>query len=296
MDIISRLAFAVIVGIVVGIICWAIFQIRNKMVKKSVPRESRIDILKEYSSYESQKETHKHFVKMVLNRPVPDILNKYNYRSYCVTDPDNKDAIVFSMLDFVCDNFSHTGDAVLPADHSITGIIKSCERFGLKTNCRGLSIILAETLRMNGVRARIVTCKPYEEPFEDCHVVVDCLMPSGTRIMLDPTYRLYLTDNNGKYISFAELREGIIAGKTFRYNAKALYNGTVFNYQDYIEYMTKNVLRFNTNYNQDDRDSIFSEIELVPNGYTTNGYSKLINFTSDPEYFWNIGHIKFDTN
>lgn len=142
---------------------------------------------------------------------------------------------------------------------------------------------------MNGIRARIVTCKPYEEPFEDCHVVVDCLMPSGTRIMLDPTYRLYLTDDSGKYISLAELREGIIAGKTFHHNANSSYNGANFNYHDYIEYMTKNVFRFNTNYNQNDTDSVFSEIELVPIGYATKGYSKVIQFTTDRDYFGDMG-------
>lgn len=286
---ILRIIFAVSVGVVFGSICGLIFKMLNKRVKKPVPDESRIDILRRYSDYESQQEIQKHSMKMVLNRPAPEILDKYNYRSYCAVDLENKDALVFSMLDFVCDNFSHTGDAVLQSDHSITGVIKSCEKNGLKTNCRGLSIILAEALRMNGIKARIVTCKPYEEPFVDCHVVVDCLMPSGTRIMLDPTYRLYLTNDNGKYISLAKLREGIIAGRTFHHNVKASYNGVDFNYHDYIEYMTKNVFRFNTNYNQDDTDSVFSEIELVPKGYTTKGYSKVIQFTTDRDYFWGMG-------
>lgn len=284
-----RIIFAVSVGAVFGSICGLIFKTLNKRVKKPVPDESRIDILKRYSDYESQQEIPKHSMQMVLTRPAPEILDKYNYRSYCVADPNNKDAIVFSMLDFVCDNFSHTSDAALQSDHSTVGVIKSCEKNGLKTNCRGLSIILAEALRMNGIRARIVTCKPYEEPFEDCHVVVDCLMPSGTRIMLDPTYRLYLTDDSGKYISLAELREGIIAGKTFHHNANSSYNGANFNYHDYIEYMTKNVFRFNTNYNQNDTDSVFSEIELVPIGYATKGYSKVIQFTTDRDYFGDMG-------
>lgn len=284
-----RIIFAVSVGAVFGSICGLIFKTLNKRVKKPVSDESRIDILRRYSDYESQQEIPKHSMQMVLTRPAPEILDKYNYRSYCVADPNNKDAIVFSMLDFVCDNFSHTSDAALKSDHSIVGVIKSCEKNGLKTNCRGLSIILAEALRMNGIRARIVTCKPYEEPFEDCHVVVDCLMPSGTRIMLDPTYRLYLTDDSGKYISLAELREGIIAGKTFHHNANSSYNGANFNYHDYIEYMTKNVFRFNTNYNQNDTDSVFSEIELVPIGYATKGYSKVIQFTTDRDYFGDMG-------
>lgn len=172
--------------------------------------------------------------------------------------------------------------------YSLIGIIKSCEKMEAKTNCRGLSLILAELLRMNGIRARHITCKPYEAPFQDCHVVVDCLMPSGARIMLDPTYRLYLTDDNGEYISLAQLREGIICGKKFHPNVTASYNGTGFNYDDYIEYMTKNVLRFNTNYILNDTDSILSQVELIPSGYIISGYLSTVRYTTDPDYFWNL--------
>ena len=66
--------------------------------------------------------------------------------------------------------------------------------------------MLVSLLRLNGVKAQHITCMPYEEPFEDCHVVVDCLLPTGKRIMLDPTWRLYLMDKNGEYISLPELR------------------------------------------------------------------------------------------
>lgn len=287
-EVILRISFAGMIGAVIGIISWIIVRRLGRRTKKAVPEESRIDILQKYSSYDRTKVRFRHSMKMVLNRPVPEILNKYNYSSYCNTESDNKDEIVFSMLDFVCDNFGHTSNAALRNDLSMTGIIKSCEKMEAKTNCRGLSLILAELLRMNGIKARHITCKPYEEPFQDCHVVVDCLMPSGARIMLDPTYRLYLTDDNGEYISLAQLREGILCGKTFHPNATAAYNGTEFNYDDYIEYMTKNVLRFNTNYKLNDTDLILSQVELIPSGYTISGYLKIVQYTTDPDYFWNL--------
>lgn len=287
-DVILRISFAGLMGAVIGIIVRIIIRRLGRKKKKAVPKESRIDVLRRYSSYDRTKVKVRHSVKMVLNRPIPEILNKYNYSAYCNTNTGNKDEIVFSMLDFVCDNFSHTSNASLRNDRSMTGIIKNCEKTGAKTNCRGLSLILAELLRMNGIKARHITCKPYEEPFQDCHVVVDCLMPSGARIMLDPTYRLYLTDDNGEYISLAQLREGIICGKTFHPNAAASYNGAEFNYDDYIEYMTKNVLRFNTNYKLNDTDSMLSQVELIPSGYTISGYLDIIRYTTDPDYFWNL--------
>lgn len=286
-DVILRILFAGIIGAVTGIIGYIIVRQLSRGKRKAVPEESRIEILQKYSGYDQTKVKLRHSVKTVLNRPTPEILNKYDYYAYRNTETDNKDETVFSMLDFVCDNFGHTSSASLGNDHSLTGIIKSCEKNGRKTNCRGLSLILAELLRMNGIRARHITCKPYEEPFQDCHVVVDCLMPSGARIMLDPTYRLYLTDDDGKYISLPQLREGIICGKTFRPNATASYNGAGFNYDDYIEYMTKNVLRFNTNFKLNDTDSILYQVELVPKGYTIGGHLN-IQYTTDPDYFWNL--------
>ena len=260
----------------------------SKKCAKPVPDESRIDVLRTYSRYEDRNNKFQHHVKMVLNAPVPDILQKYDYYDYCKTSSNNKDEIVFSMLNFVCDNFKHKSNAVLPSKHNLTALIKSCENLGGMTNCRGLSLILGELLRMNGVMARHVTCKPYEEPFQDCHVVVDCLMPSGARVMLDPTYRLFFTDDNGEYVSLAQLREGIIIGKNFHPYSAASYNDSGFDYSDYIEYMTKNVFRFNTNYRLIDSDSIITQMELIPKGYTTKGLAKIVQYTTNLDYFWKL--------
>lgn len=291
MDPFFKIIFVAALGAVSGFVSWKIAEKQGKREKKAVPEEPRIDVLKKYSEYGEDKVKIRHSPKMVLGRPAPVILQKYNYSAYCKAETDN-DEIVFSMLNFVCDNFGHRSDAVVRGDHSMENVIKCCEKTDMKTNCRGLSLILAELLRMNGVRARHVTCKPYEEPFSDCHVVVDCLLPSGARIMLDPTYRLYLTDDNGEYVSIAQLREGILAGRTFHHNAGASYNGGGFDLDDYIDYMTKNVLRFNTNYNLNNTDSEFSTIELIPKEYTTNGYSRFVQYTTDPDYFWDIGQTK----
>ena len=87
----------------------------------------------------------------------------------------------------------------MSSGRKITDIIEFCERNDNKTNCRGLAILLASLLRLNGIKAQHITCLPYEDPFDDCHVVVDCLLPSGKRIMLDPTWRLFLKDKDGEY-------------------------------------------------------------------------------------------------
>lgn len=289
MELVLRIILAGAIGFLVSLGCVKIFyRYRSGRTIKAVPDEERIDILRRFSDYEEDNISRKHYPEFVLGRPAPKILQKYNYPAYCKTDSENEDAIVFSMLDFVCDNFKHDSHAVTGGTN-LEGVIKSCEKHEQKTNCRGLSIILSELLRMNGIKARHITCKPYEEPFNDCHVVVDCLLPSGSRIMLDPTYRLYFTDDNGDYVSLRQLREDVIAGRTLHANKNASYNGDAFDYDFYIEYMSKNLLRFNANYRSDNTDSISTQIELIPKGYSTDGYSKAVQYTTSPEYFWDMG-------
>lgn len=290
MNIFMRLIFGFTVGAVTYVV-WFHFILKKKpKIVKPIPEESRLEILRKYSEYDTGVESKKYPATFVLNNKIPDILLNYDYLKYSSRSFVNKDDIVFAMLDFVCDHFMHGSNVCLPRDHSMVGIIKGSEKIGLKTNCRGLSLILAELLRMNGIKARHVTCKPFEEPFSDCHVVVDCIMPSGTRIMLDPTYRLYFVDDNGEYVSISQLREGIIQGVDFHPNSNASYNGGEFTYDDYKEYMTKNLLRLNTNCNLDDSlpDMEATEIELIPKGYTTERFAKKVNFVNDPISFWDI--------
>ena len=290
MNIIERIILGFFAGAVTYGVIFLFYSKKKPKIVKPVPEESRLEILKKYSEYDTGADSKKYPATFVLHNKTPDILLKYDYLKYSGRASANEDDIVFAMLDFVCDHFMHDGNVYLPRNRSMVGIIEGSEKIGLKTNCRGLSLILAELLRMNGIKARHVTCKPYEEPFTDCHVVVDCIMPSGKRIMLDPTYRLYFVDDNGEYVSIAQLREGIIRGVDFHPNPNASYNGGEFSYDDYKEYMTKNLLRFNTNFKLDDSlpDMGATEIELIPKEYTTERFSKRVKFITDPISFWNI--------
>ena len=290
MNLVTRTILGFFIGATIFGMMFLLYFRKKHQIVNPVPKESRLEILKKYSEYDTSEESKKYPAAFVLNNKIPDILLKYDYLKYSQRSFAAEDGIVFAMLDFVCDHFMHGSNVRLPRDHSMVGIIEGSEKIGLITNCRGLSLILAELLRMNGIKARHVTCKPYEEPFSDCHVVVDCVMPSGKRIMLDPTYRLYFVDDNGGYVSIAQLREGIIHGVDFHPNMNASYNGGEFTYDDYKEYMTKNLLRFNTNFILDDSsaDREATEIELIPKGYATERFAKSVKFVTDPISFWNI--------
>ena len=263
--------------------------------------KTRLEILKEFAEYDRNKEYGAED-KFVLGGTVPKILEKYNYSEYLKnsdnstddTSDNSKDDLVFRLLDFVCDHFGHDGQNGNGTGNKITDLIKFCEKNNHKTNCRGLSMLLASLLRLNRIKAQHITCMPNEEPFNDCHVVVDCLLPSGKRVMLDPTHRLYLKDKKGEYVSIPHFREMILNDEPFFENETAGYNGGGFNNEDYKTYMTKNLFRFarcTLNKNGIDGNSFETKyIELVPENFPLENLQnaeKRIFLRNDIE-FWKM--------
>ncbi len=255
-------------------------------------KKKRLDILKKYADYDHSKVNSGYITEYVLGGDTPDILAKYRYFSYIENVEPNTDAVVFKLLDFVCDNFGHNGAGGLPAERKVEDIIKFCEEHDQKTNCRGLAILLASLLRLNNIKARHITCMPYEAPFEDCHVVVDCLLPCGKRIMLDPTSRLYYVDDRDEYISLQELRGKLIKGERIHVNANASYNGSAIDSEYNRNYMIKNTFRFSRGiYYEDGSDERTSRrVELIPAGYKTDSFPENLKqeFVYDEELFWKM--------
>lgn len=255
--------------------------------------ETRIEILKRYAKYD-RKQEYGCGNKFVLGGDIPKILEKYQYSDYIRGIDKSSDEIAFRLLDFVCDHFGHNGSGGLSSGRKITDIIVFCEKNDHKTNCRGLAILLASLLRLSGMKAQHITCMPYEEPFDDCHVVVDCLLPSGKRIMFDPTWRLYLKDENGEYLSLPRLRELLAAEDPIFENSTADHNGTGFDKEFYRSYMTKNTVRFaRCTLNRDGVDGRTWNsryIELLPKGYPTEKFSdkKKADFVYNDTEFWKM--------
>lgn len=247
--------------------------------------KTRLEVLKDYSKYDSRCASLPQG-EFILGGLVPPILEKYNYNSYINMYESNSDDLVFSIFNFVCDNFKHNGLIPLKNNVTIQGLIEFCENNDGMANCRGLAILLSSLLRLNKIKARHITCMPYEEPFQDCHVVVDCELPSGKRIMLDPSFRTYLLDENNEYISLKQLREKLINEENIYFNKDASYNGGKIDKVYYINYMTKNTFRFN-------RCNVFKEgydkndIQLIPLEYI-NLYNDKTLYTFNSDMFWEM--------
>ena len=257
--------------------------------------QTRIEILRQYAAYDSERtDACPCGNEFVLGGEVPEVLKKYGYSAYVDGLDAAGDEIVFKLLDFVCDHFGHNGSGGLGSGKRIVDLIAFCESNDGKMNCRGLAILLSALLRLNGIKARHITCMPYEDPFEDCHVVVDCLLPSGKRIMLDPTWRLYLKDREGEYVSLPRLRELLLAGEPICANLTASYNGTGFAEEYHRNYMTKNTLRFARctlhRDGVDGRTEGSRYVELIPKEYPTEGFSesRRESFVYNDAEFWRM--------
>lgn len=255
--------------------------------------ETRFDILTKYAEYDRSRE-YGSSVDFILGGETPAILEKYGYSKYIEGLDSSSDELAFKLLDFVCDHFGHNGTNGMGGGTTIPELIGFCERNGGKSNCRGLAILLAALLRLNGIKAQHITCMPYEEPFDDCHVVVDCLLPSGKRIMLDPTWRLYLKDKDDEYVSLPHLRELLLAGEPIWENPTADYNGQGFTKEYHRNYMTKNCFRFArptlAKESVDGCTETSRYIELIPKDYPIEKFSenRKKNFVYNDTEFWQL--------
>lgn len=148
-----------------------------------------------------------------------------------------------ALLDVISRNFVHNGSIAVPEQLDPLSVIAYHNQYG-GIECRGLSVILAEMLRVCGIPAKPVMCISSVEPSE-CHVVVHAYSASLKQwVMLDPTYRLMLKNEKGQYISLPMLRDALIHGETLIPNDDAGHNGQPFYLPYYRAYMAKNTFRF----------------------------------------------------
>ena len=154
----------------------------------------------------------------------------------------------------------------------------AADQFDGRTNCRGLSLILAQLIRAYNIKAFHITCYPYEDPFEDCHVVVAVYSEHlGKWIMLDPTNNLYLKNAEGRIVCVDESREILISGgKLTAYWKDEILNEEF--HDMYRNYMAKNLIRimrdadagYGSDYHQYAREGGGAHVTLMPEKYMNN--------------------------
>ena len=194
---------------------------------------------------------------------------------------------------FVATNIPHDNQKEYPEYVNAIGLWEYTKTVAPAFNCRLHSILNYELLTAAGIKARYITCLPYDRNDNDCHVVNEVwLTETGKWVMIDTDMRRYITDKKGNLLSLAEIREHFINDKKL-----VVYHGfdnpsSEISY--YHAYMAKNTYWFccwgDLGFYQEDYKT-FPESKLrsryyalVPEGFETFSGKEIT--THDPEQFW----------
>lgn len=112
------------------------------------------------------------------------------------------------------------------------------------TNCRGMAIIFSGILRAYGFKSSYVTCLPYNQSDEECHVVCEVYVDELEKfIFIDPSCCVYFMRNN-VILNLLELRECIQNSEEVMYYRDSSYNKESFDLIGYLGYFSKNIFQF----------------------------------------------------
>ncbi len=112
-------------------------------------------------------------------------------------------------------------------------------------NCAMLATILTECLLALRIPARAVWLLPFSPYDGDNHVVTEAYAADLARwVMCDPTYGLYVQDEQGTPLHLFEIRERLAKRQRLTFNPEANYNGTEFDARDTETYYAKDFAHF----------------------------------------------------
>lgn len=224
----------------------------NQDMKRS--GKEQVDLLNAYSEYKTDELVYDYTYDLNQKEIYMDFINTYELDRIAEGKSDIE--LMMALMNWLCDICKH-GSTAYYESSSIDEIVTYGKENGL--NCRCLSLVLSEVMRMYGIKAKVIWCYPKDDYFDDCHVVVQAYSEEMKQwIMFDPTYRLTLQTKTGEYVDIQGLRAWI---RAYGYNLEDMtpessyylvsneeagYTGNTeygFNLKDYANYMAKNLFR-----------------------------------------------------
>jgi hypothetical protein len=206
---------------------------------------------------------------------------------------------IIRLMEWVFEKVPHDGRSS-PAAWNTFDIVRYHEATGHGVNCRKLAIMLSEVYLAVGYPARHVTCKPRPAQFSDCHVVTAVWSPEDRRwLMMDPSFRAYVTDEAETILGVREFRKALRTGASISLNSNASLHGMPYPEGAYFRYMTKNLYRYDVplearmGYEAPSNDTAFVEVTPMehsrPGIYTggwADGSTWMHAITHNPAELW----------
>ncbi|MGM0432802.1 MAG: transglutaminase domain-containing protein [Spirochaetota bacterium] len=213
--------------------------------------------------------------------------------------------LILDMIGYVHELVLWDGSAAWPEGSLNTlNILAHAEENQQGVNCRMKAVILQELYLAAGFPARMVSCIPLDKEDSDSHVIVSVWSQQlGKWIWADPSFNAYVRDEQGKLMSIAQVREGLIRGESFCLNEDAVLMDKPLESSFYFDYyMMKNLYVFITPmraaYDYEGSQGSRYSIMLVPQNELPENKADLQQeyrfrdsvFTryviSDPSLFW----------
>jgi len=200
---VSLISLAVIVGLVViglvGLFIWQLISFNNRIAE-----------LNEFPSFADDGAEIVFTFDLNRRDLYMDLIEEFGLDEITAGHYDVDLMIV--LQDWVRDNFRHHGASRFPSYHDAMSIIDFMRENPRGINCRGLAILLAEVLRLYGIEAKHVTVMPPEDN-HPVHVVTHAWSRDLQQwIMLDPTFRIILQDEDGNFMNLFTLRRAFVEG------------------------------------------------------------------------------------
>ena len=189
--------------------------------------------LEEYNDITS-KIIYKEISDVIKNK----ILNFYNFTSLKHGSVDE----ILEITKIIHGKFKHTPNFAPQYKINTLSIIQHSPE---QINCRTFAILFNELALAAGYKSRYVTCLPYKDWENDCHVINEVFVERTNKwVAVDANMGTLIKNENGSYLNIYEYRKALSAREICRVLATAAYNGEEVTSDDYNSYMVKNMYQF----------------------------------------------------
>ncbi|MBN8877687.1 MAG: hypothetical protein J0I32_09095 [Sphingobacteriales bacterium] len=238
------------------------------------PSTAYLDILKKGRAYDTIQADHfpAFTYQSSADADLTELRNFYHLDSVAGHGTDISRAI--NLLQWMHLAVPHEDEYNLPV-LTARNIIKTYKEKHIAQGCYPLAIAMNEIFLSMGFHSRIVICfaASFDNP-NGGHVINSVYIPSLRKsLWMDPQFNVFLKDGAGNFLSIAEVRENLIAGKKVNLNKNANYHGKSTTAKYYLEeFMTEHLYRFisplESKYNGETRapGKTQTYLELIPKG------------------------------